>query len=294
VVLPREIAAGQHIAPQGSECRSGQALLQPGAEITPLAVAALASIGRATVCVIPSPSLAVITTGSELVPVDQMPGQARIRNSNGPMLAALADTMRLDRPCLLHADDRVEAILAALEQVGDRDIVLLTGGVSAGTYDLVPEAIRAFGGEPVFHKVKQKPGKPLLLASRGQQLLFGLPGNPLACHFCFHRYVAAAARQMAGQRTEVTHLKGRMASSIRGAGSRTFFATARAVPEARGGMGWLVHPMVGVSSADVFTTCQANCYVEVPPGKAGLGPGQLARFAWFADPLVAENLLRTV
>jgi molybdopterin molybdotransferase len=135
VVLPQRIASGQHIAPQGSECRSGQAFLAPGSAITPLAVAALASIGRTTVCVIPLPSLAVITTGAELVPADQAPGQTRIRDSNGPMLAALADTMGRGRPRLLHADDRLEAILAALEEVRDRDIILLSGGVSTGNYD---------------------------------------------------------------------------------------------------------------------------------------------------------------
>ena len=126
--------------------------------------------------VIPAPSLAVITTGGELVPVDQVPGQAQIRDSNGPMLAALAEHDGAgDVPRLLHADDRLEAILAALEQVADRDIILFTGGVSTGTYDLVPQAVRAFGAEVVFHKVKQKPGKPLLLASRGISFSSGCP-----------------------------------------------------------------------------------------------------------------------
>lgn len=286
VMLPQQIALGQHIAPQGSECRSGQVFLDPGAAITPLAVAALASIGRTTACIIPAPALAVITTGGELVPVEQIPGQAQIRDSNGPMLGALADKLGLGCPALLHADDRIEAILAALEQVADRDIILLSGGVSTGTYDLVPDALRRFGAEVVFHKVKQKPGKPLLLASRGQQLLFGLPGNPLACHFCFHRYVAAAARQMAGREAEVRPLEGRLTSAIRGTRARSFFATARAVAETNSPTGWIVHPMVGVSSADVFTTCQANCYIEVPPGEAGVGAGQLARFTWIAPPLL--------
>jgi molybdopterin molybdotransferase len=287
-LLPPQIPPGQHIAPQGSECRSGQVLLEPGAAITPLAVAALASIGRSAALVTARPSLAVITTGGELVPADQAPGEAQIRDSNGPMLAALAGTLRLDRPRLLHAVDRVDSILAALRQAGDRDIILLSGGVSTGTYDLVPSALGDFGAELVFHKVRQKPGKPLLLARRGPQLLFGLPGNPLACHFCFHRYVAAAARQMAGASAEVRPLEGRMAAAIRGAPARTFFATARALPELTSPTGWRIEPMTGVSSADVFTTCRANCYVEVPPGAAGLGAGQVARFAWIAPPALDD------
>jgi molybdopterin molybdotransferase len=282
VVLPDQIKLGQHMAAQGSECRAGETLLEPGASITPLTVAALASIGRTSVLVIPAPSLAVITTGGELVSPDENPAPGRIRDSNGPMLAGLAESIGLARPSLMHADDRLEAILAALEQVGDRDIILLSGGVSTGTYDLVPQAVRDFGAEVVFHKVKQKPGKPMLLASRGRQLLFGLPGNPLACHFCFHRYVAAACRQMAGQPTAAHPREGRLAAAIRGSEGRTSFVTARA--EAVGPTDWLVHPMAGRSSADVFTTCQANCYVEVPPGKGGLEAGQVVQFTWIARP----------
>jgi molybdopterin biosynthesis enzyme len=93
---------------------------------------------------------------------------------------------------------------------------------------------------------------------------------------------------MAGQRTDVHPLEGRLTAAIRGADKRTFFATARAVADATSPTGWTVHPMPGTSSADVFTTCQANCYVEVPPGKAGLGAGLVARFFWIAQPRLEE------
>lgn len=280
ILLPDQIAPRQHVAPQGSECRQGQVILEPGAVVTPLAIAALASFGQSVVCAIPRPSLAIITTGGELVSADGPPAAGQIRDSNGPMLVALAASMHLGDACRRHADDRLEAMLAALLEVSDRDLILLTGGVSVGTYDLVPEAVRRYGGEVVFHKVSQKPGKPLLLARRGDQLLFGLPGNPLACHFCFHRYVAAAARQMAGQPAEMRPMEGRLTDRVAGAQGRTFFATGRALPAPGQATGWLLEPVPGISSADIFTTCQADCFIEVPPGKAGLPAGASARFTW--------------
>lgn len=284
VTIPLTIRLGQHIAPQGSECRRRAAVLECGATITPLAIAVIASFGRNTIGVIPRPSLAVITTGGELVAAGHDPSAAQIRDSNGPMLSAMAVSIGLAPPQTLHADDCPTAIRAALDSVADRDIVLLAGGVSVGTYDLVPEALRQYGADMIFRKVAQKPGKPLLFARRGPQLLFGLPGNPLACHLCFHRYVAAAVRQLAGKPAESHPLLGRLTGAVKGARLRTFYATARAEPDRSTGNGWLVHPLPGVSSADIFSTCKANCYIEVPVGSEEISAGSPVRFTWVICP----------
>ena len=285
VLLPLLIQPGQHIAPQGSECAQGSTILEPGNTITPMAVAVIASFGRSAVQVVPRPSLGIITTGGELVGTGQNPGPGQIRDSNGPMIAAMAASLGLPSVRLLHADDRPDAILETLRGVADRDVILLTGGVSVGTYDLVPEALREYGAEIVFHKVAQKPGKPLLFARRDRQLLFGLPGNPLASHMCFHRYVAAAMRQMAGKPAQSRPLRGRLTKAIKSAPSRTFFVTARAEPDWESGDGWLVQLLPGVSSADIFGACRANCYVEVPPHGEGIPAGGIVSFTWVIHPL---------
>lgn len=284
VTIPLTIRLGQHIAPQGSECQRGSVVLECGAAITPLAIAVMASFGRNTIGVTPRPSLGVITTGRELAAAGQDPSAAQIRDSNGPMLSAMAITIGLAPPQTLHADDCPTAIRAALDSVADRNIVLLAGGVSVGTYDLVPEALRQYGAEVIFHKVAQKPGKPLLFARRGPQLFFGLPGNPLACHLCFHRYVAAAARQLAGKPAELHPLLGRLTAVVKGSRLRTFYAMARAEPDRSTGNGWLVHPLPGVSSADIFSTCKANCYIEVPVGSEEIPMGSPVRFTWVICP----------
>lgn len=280
VALPDKITAGEHIAPQGSECRADTVVLRPGDTMTPLATAVVASIGGASALVTRRPSLAVITTGSELVSPGVEPAPGQIRDSNGPMLVAMARDLGIPEAIHLHVADSREEILSALGEVARRDIVLLTGGVSVGTYDLVPGTLEEFGAELVFHRVMQKPGKPLLVASRGTQLLFGLPGNPLACHLCFHRYVASAVRLMEGKTASLLTLSGELAGEVRPKRGRTYFVTGRAITALDASPKWKLHPVPGVSSADIFASCGANCYMEVPPGAEPIPVGEELQFTW--------------
>ncbi len=280
VQLPGEIQPGQYLARAGSECRRGQQVLRAGETITPLTVAVLASFGVESVEVIPRPRLAIITTGAELVPVGEEPRAGKIRDSNGPMLSAMAADLGIEPAGHVHVGDRLEDIAAAIERFGDEDVVLLTGGVSAGRYDLVPDAVRRLGAEIVFHKVTQKPGKPLLVAAKGPRMIFGLPGNPLSCHFCFHRYVAAAIRRMAGKPPGAEVYQGRLAEPVAPKPERTYFVPARAEGEESGGTVWSVRPLPGLSSADMFGTCLANCYLELPPGETAFHAGHAVRFTW--------------
>jgi molybdopterin molybdotransferase len=284
VVLPARISSGENIAPRGSECEAGRLVLESGQTITPLAVAVLASFGLESVEVFPRPSLAIVTTGAELIPPGRPPGRplgpGQIRDSNGPMLRAMAHELGIEQPALLHAEDRLEAILQALDRAAAKDLVLLTGGVSAGKYDLVPDALESHDAECIFHKVAQKPGKPLLLAQKGPQLLFGLPGNPLSCHLAFHRYVAAAIRQMEGKPPLPGPFRGQLTEPVRPRRSRTFYVQARAELLPQQSAAWQIRPLLGASSADMFACHRANCYVEVPPGETPIPAGEVLQFTW--------------
>ncbi|MCY2995198.1 MAG: molybdopterin molybdotransferase MoeA [Planctomycetota bacterium] len=280
VALPTPLPLGQHIAPQGSECRAGAVVLQAGQTLTPLAVAVLASIGSQRVLAIPRPSLAVITTGAELVPPGEQPAPGQIRKSNGPMVLAMARQWGLERLTHLHTVDDLAATRRALETVADRDLILFTGGVSAGNYDFVPAALAGYGAVTIFHHVAQKPGKPLLVARKDRQLIFGLPGNPLACHLGFHRYVTAALRSMQGQRPLATALLGQLDVPVSSQHRRTFFLLAQARYDATAPGGWRVAPAAGSSSADVFGPCHANCYVRIPPGPVHVAAGETVELTW--------------
>lgn len=282
VILPAAIEPGRHIAEPGSECAQGEAILRAGDIVTPLAIAALASVGRQDVAVVPAPRMAVIVTGEELVSGSQDLHDGQIRDANGPMLRALAVKFGLAPPeCRRVGDDRA-AIQAALEAARDCELVVLSGGASVGAFDFVPGALADWGAEILFHKVRQKPGKPLLLARRGASLFFGLPGNPLACHFCFCRYVQAAAARMCGHGRAITG-EGRLASLLRPDRGRTFFVPAKLDREPSPSGAWRVNPLPGVSSADIFHSHQANAYVEAPPGTEELPAGTAVAVNFFSQ-----------
>ena len=277
VLLPKRIEPGQHIAPQGSECRRGEVVLPVGNRIDALAVAALGSFGKVSVRVIRPLRLAIVTTGAELVPPESLPAPSQIRDGNGPMLYTMAQGLGVERPACAHAEDRMASIIENLQRFADSDVLILTGGVSVGRFDLVPDAVKQDGAEVIFHKVRQKPGKPLLFARRGDQLVFGLPGNPLACHLCFHRYVGPAIRKMQGRDPNRAKLRGRLGEPVEPKRGRAHFVLG--VVDGAGDLP-LIRPLPGKSSADVFRAVGPNCYLEIPPGPEVIPVGEWVGFTW--------------
>ena len=276
VHLSTGVTPGEHVAPQGSECRAGQTVAHPGDRITPLVIANLATFGLTHVRVVPNPVCAVITTGSELAGAVAAPAAFQIRDANGPMLSALLREAGIPEVIRCHAADTLESLESALTRARSADVVLLTGGVSAGAYDLVPAALEAHGVHLMFHKVTQKPGKPLLFGKMGTRLFFGLPGNPLATHLGFHRYVLAALHVMAGRSLAPQPvLEGRLAGELQGAGTRTLFKLCRVQ---RGNAGWRVIPLPGKGSADIFSVALANAYVRIDPDVGPFHTGERVAF----------------
>jgi molybdopterin molybdotransferase len=283
IVLPVEIAAGANIAPQASECPAGKIVLSAGQTLTPLTVAVAAAVGRTRVRAIPRPSMAIVITGEELSGENEMPQGAKIRDSNGPMLAALARTAGLIAVELVRVRDKQAEIFRALERFAKCDVLVLSGGVSAGKYDLGPRVVQDWGGEAIFHHVMQKPGKPLFFARKEKQLVFGLPGNPLGCHFCFERYVAAALDVLMGKNPRVREFKGTLSAAIRAKGERTHFITALCTSSTAANGVWQAAPLPAVSSADIFSCTKANCFVEVPPGEETWPAGSTLPCHWYVS-----------
>lgn len=192
---------GQYIHSRGSDCRAGSELLQSGVQLGGPALGVLAANGVATVKVARQPAVAIVSTGDELVDVDAplLPGQ--IRRSNDRALAGLLQGHGFDRVGMYHVHDDLQATTDALARLLDANaVVILSGGVSMGQRDYVPAALARLGVRQVFHRIAQRPGKPMWFGvGRDQQLVFGLPGNPVSTLVAAARYVVPALRQARGE-----------------------------------------------------------------------------------------------
>jgi molybdopterin molybdotransferase len=202
LVEGRPPRAGDNVLPRGREMRRGEVILPAGAELRPQELGLLAAVGRTEARVVPAPHVAILSTGDEVVEAGEAPGPGQIRNSNGPMLVALAARAGARPRYLGIARDRLDGLRPPVEDGLRDDVLVLSGGVSAGKLDLVPGVLAEAGVTARLHKVEMKPGKPAFFGTRDRggrrTLVFGLPGNPVSALVCFALFVRPALRRMAG------------------------------------------------------------------------------------------------
>lgn len=267
-----QVAESGNIMRRATSLAVGGQVLASGTEIRPIEVGVLSEVGRVEVDVFPRPTLAVLSTGNELVSPDVRPAAGQIRNSNSPMLSAQADRAGAGATDLGIARDVEEEIETLVRRGLEHDVLVLSGGVSAGVLDLVPAVLQKLRVEQVFHKVHLKPGKPLWFGvhegANRRCLVFGLPGNPVSSLVCFELFVRPAIGKIAGNPRR--HLPRRCANLVqefvqRGDRPTYFPAALHDVPGNNG------LPRVEIlnwrGSADLSTLAQANCLVEFAPGQ---------------------------
>ncbi|HET6573511.1 MAG TPA: gephyrin-like molybdotransferase Glp [Fimbriiglobus sp.] len=269
VRLTEAVKPGQNVLPRGREMRAGDVVLPAGTAIAPAAVGLLAGVGRAAVSTVRPPRVAVLATGSELVEADTKPGPGQIRNSNGPMLVAqAARSGAVPRYLGIGRDD--PNVLAAMVRDGlaNADVLILAGGVSVGAFDLVPGVLRELDVEAHFHKVRMKPGKPLLFGTRGDKLVFGLPGNPVSSFVCFELFVRPALRALAGHRDPGPNTATLpLCEPLSAKNDRPTFHPAKLE-------GTAVRPLPWFGSADLRALLTADALLVLPPGEVRYEPGQ--------------------
>jgi len=236
----------------------------------------LAEIGRTAVEVYAQPPAAVMTSGNELVAPDQKPGPGQIRNSNNPMLVALARRAGAAAVDLGIARDEEADIRRLVDQGLRRDLLILSGGVSAGVLDLVPKVLADAGVQQVFHKVHLKPGKPLWFgaAERGDRttLVFGLPGNPVSSLVCFELFVRAAIANMRGlSDSALPRQAARLGQPHAQRGDRPVYFPG--VLEATDELP-VATPLPWQGSADLATLAGANCLIHLPAGQRNYEAGE--------------------
>jgi len=188
-----QIQQGTNVRLAGSEIKKGELALEKNRLLGPAAVGFLAGIGIAAIKVFPNPSVSIIITGKEL----QQPGNhldhGQVFESNSFALSSALQALHINDVKMLWADDDLDILTSTLAKaLQQSDMVLLTGGISAGDYDFVLQAAEKCGAIKLFHKIKQRPGKPLYFGKQGNKLVFGLPGNPSSVLTCFYEYVLPA------------------------------------------------------------------------------------------------------
>lgn len=257
------LPAGEYVRKRGEVCAADAALAQSGAQVTPQLLGALVAAGPVHVRATPRPRVGILTTGAELLAADAPLEAGKIRDSNGPMLAALARDARFEVSQSLRADDSPEAITGALGRLlADSDLILTNGGVSVGDYDFLPEALRRLGGEILFHKLAIKPGKPTLVARLGEAWLVGLPGNPASAFVAWHVIARPIAERLAGlSRTfGLQTTPARLGDKVENRGGRMMLGPALLAlkDDER-----VVTPMRWKGSHDIAALARANALVVV-------------------------------
>jgi molybdopterin molybdotransferase len=269
---------GQHVARRGAAFRAGDAVLPAGASLGAAEIGLAAEAGATHVVARCRPRVALLSTGSELVPPDVRPAFGQTRNSNGPMLMAAVQLLGAEPISLGIAADRPEAIRAAVAQGLAADVLLLSGGVSAGDLDLVPDIFRRCGVEKIFHKVRHKPGKPIWFgvyrrAAATPTLVFGLPGNPASSLVCFELFVRPALMILAGQPRDAWHLpraRARLAAPAKAAADRPVYLPCRLEGPANARV---ATPLPWTGSSDLRGFAGAGGYIALPAGRTTHEPG---------------------
>ncbi len=194
------VDARQNIHFRGSDRVGGKVVVPRGTRLYATHIAALASVGAARVAVAAQPRVVVISTGNELVGVDADVLPHQIRQSNAPAVRAALTARGIGDVRMIHERDEETVLRVRIDDaLASADVVLLSGGVSAGKFDLVPRLLVEAGVERVFHKIRQKPGKPLWFGMKGNTAVFGLPGNPVSSLVCLARYVLPFIDACSGQ-----------------------------------------------------------------------------------------------
>src|ERR1700686_4993958 len=263
---------GQNIVPAGSEGTKDQLLLQPGTHLGYAELGLAAQIRATPLPCARKPRVAILSTGDEIVSIDASPGPFQIRNSNSVSLAAQVREAGGDPAILGNASDRIETLGDKIQQGLQEDVLVLSGGVSMGKYDLVEDVLKSLGATFYFDAVAIRPGKPAVFAMCNEKPVFGLPGNPISTMVTFELFVVPAIDLLSGAPARpLPFLKATLAEAMKEKRGMTHFLPARVQfdsGEAR------VKPLPWQGSGDTVTMAKANCLLVVGSDIQTLAAGE--------------------
>ncbi len=272
-VVRERVRERQNIHPQGTDKKKGDLLIGRGTLIGAPEIAVAASVGCTQLEVVKNPAVAIISTGNELVEIDQKPLPHQIRRSNVHAIAAELHRVGI-QPVLYHLQDEKEKIRAQVEKLlHEFDVLLLSGGVSKGKFDFVPQILEEVGVEKQFHRVNQKPGKPFWFGKRNDgKVVFAFPGNPVSTFFCYHRYFVPWLQISLGA-GEMHEKKAILAEDLNIRTQRPYFMQ---VWLQTGDDGCLYAvPKMGKGSGDHANLLVSNAFMHLPGNTDGFRKGEV-------------------
>ena len=271
VTFDRDARAGQNVVPHGSEAAANQLLLPAGTRLGYAELAIAAQVGAAQLSCYRKPRVAILSTGDEVVLVDQTPGPFQIRNSNSVSLAAQAHLAGGEPVLLGNAADTIEDLRRKIATGLEADMLVLSGGVSMGKYDLVETVLKDLGAQFFFDAVAIRPGKPTVFGKCGDSFVFGLPGNPVSTMVTFELFAVPAIDLLSGADARpLPLLTATLAEPMNEKPGLTHFLPGRlawpnSTPE--------VKPLRWQGSGDIAALAQANCFIVVPADRETLAAG---------------------
>jgi molybdopterin molybdotransferase len=284
VTIHKALSRGANIRRRGEDMRAGDVVMRSGRRIGAAELAMLTAVQKSTVLVGRRPTVAILSTGDELIEAHETLTPGKIINSNGPLLAALVREAGAVPRELGIVRDTKEDTIAALENALESDFVLTSGGVSVGAYDFVKDALEALGAETKFWRVAMKPGKPVVLSRWRDRLIFGLPGNPVSSFVSFHLFAAPALRKAMGQEGELFQpmIQARLEAPLRSIGDRRVYFRVHVF--ARDGE-LRAKPLASQGSGSLTSMIGANGLAIVEEGVTRVEAGAIAPVLLLTGPL---------
>lgn len=273
VNVARSLKSGENFNAQGIEARQGSTVLSAGRRLGFAEIALLAMVGRECVSVYRQPNIAILPTGDEIVEAGQQPEPFQIRNSNAWSMAVQVRRAGGDARILPIARDNYESTRALIEQGLSHDLLLLSGGVSAGKYDIVERVLADLGAQFFFDRVLVQPGQPLVFGTARDKFFFGLPGNPASTMVTFEVFARAAVELLSGAtEAPLPLLQARLTKDVRHKPGLTRFLPAQVSAD-----GSTVTPEPWQGSGDVNSLVRANAFLVTDPDRESWAAGDMIR-----------------
>ncbi|MDA0196166.1 MAG: molybdopterin molybdotransferase MoeA [Bacteroidetes bacterium] len=272
---------GQNIHRMGTDRKQGDLLIKKDTLITPAEIGVLATVGKSVVRVKALPKIAIISTGDELIDVQNKPLPHQIRKSNVLSLKASLQEFNISAG-LFHSNDDLEGTIRSLESIiSEHDVVLLSGGVSKGKADYVPEALEQLGIKKLFHRIKQRPGKPFWFGTGpDQKIVFAFPGNPVSTFLCYYRYFIPWLQKTLGQPTTTNYAA--LWNDFLVKPNLTYFLQVKIISDPKTAQ-LIALPMEGHGSGDHANLLDSDAFIELPEERSEFKKGEVFRIIKFKE-----------